>query len=391
MVCWAGHVGAAQILVPADYSTIQAAIDAAADGDVIIVSPGRYIENINFLGKGITLQSTNPEDKGIVAATIIDGNQAGSCVTIANARECALLGLTLTNGSTDDYGGGVCCYGTPARIANNLITGNSARIGGGGLAALWRGEVLVQGNTISGNSCTLGCGGGIYLHDLEHAHVRTNTITANTSYLGAGIYAYAQAQIIGNLIADNTGIDLGPGSPSMGAGIFDDAVVEVVAGNLLLGNSSPVGGGFCAIFALNLTMVDNLISGTAGIPSAPCTYAHDAEQVVVAGNSIIDNDAAGVWIEEGYPAALVNNTIAGNGGTAVLAGPSTAVIGNTVAYNRGGVRLRHGNLLANDLIVGNSTENDGAAVLLDQGSPFSQFRGLLAGRHEGADGGGEPR
>ena len=54
----------------ADYTSIQAAVDAAVSGqDEVVVSPGTYLEAINFNGKAITLrsQSGDPTD------TIIDG------------------------------------------------------------------------------------------------------------------------------------------------------------------------------------------------------------------------------------------------------------------------------------------------------------------------------
>ena len=50
----------ATIYVPADYAAIQAAINAASNGDVIFVSIGTYTENINFIGKNITLTSIDP-------------------------------------------------------------------------------------------------------------------------------------------------------------------------------------------------------------------------------------------------------------------------------------------------------------------------------------------
>ncbi len=64
-----GH--AAVLQVPGNYAHIQNAIDAGHNGDVILVSPGVYYENINFRGKAITLTSTNPADPNVVTSTII--------------------------------------------------------------------------------------------------------------------------------------------------------------------------------------------------------------------------------------------------------------------------------------------------------------------------------
>jgi len=67
-VCAVAGGRAATIYVPDGFSTIQHAIDFASTGDVIIVRQGTYVENIDFLGKAITVKS----EKG-PALTIIDG------------------------------------------------------------------------------------------------------------------------------------------------------------------------------------------------------------------------------------------------------------------------------------------------------------------------------
>ena len=65
------------IHVPADYTTIQAAIDAANNGDIVLVAEGIYYENINFMGKAITVASKYYIDgkQKHIRKTIIDGSQ----------------------------------------------------------------------------------------------------------------------------------------------------------------------------------------------------------------------------------------------------------------------------------------------------------------------------
>ena len=48
---------AAELNVPSQYSSIQAAIDAAQTGDTMIVQPGIYTENIDFHGKAVTVSN----------------------------------------------------------------------------------------------------------------------------------------------------------------------------------------------------------------------------------------------------------------------------------------------------------------------------------------------
>jgi len=66
-----------EIYVPEDHSTIQSAIDASVNGDVINVSPDTYMENINLNGKAITLGSLlfTIQDTSYISQTIIDENQ----------------------------------------------------------------------------------------------------------------------------------------------------------------------------------------------------------------------------------------------------------------------------------------------------------------------------
>jgi len=77
------------------YSTIQAGIDVAVTSDTVLVSAGSYVENINFLGKGISVVSVSG-----AATTIIDGNGSGSVVTFGSGEgnNSVLQGFTIRNG-----------------------------------------------------------------------------------------------------------------------------------------------------------------------------------------------------------------------------------------------------------------------------------------------------
>ena len=125
------------------FSVIQDGIDAAKDGDEVVVFPGTYFENIYFKGKNIVLRSSDPGNPAVVDRTIIDGLSSGSVVTFAGTEgtTCVLEGLTITNGSgTPDivitigagiifgdfqsFGGGVYGNGTSATLRNNFIRDN---------------------------------------------------------------------------------------------------------------------------------------------------------------------------------------------------------------------------------------------------------------------------
>ncbi len=61
----------ATIHVPADQPTIQAGIDAASDGDIVLVADGIFDKQFNFIGKDIVVRSvTGPEYAIILGWTI---------------------------------------------------------------------------------------------------------------------------------------------------------------------------------------------------------------------------------------------------------------------------------------------------------------------------------
>ncbi|NQU06741.1 MAG: S8 family serine peptidase [Calditrichaeota bacterium] len=127
------------ISVPDDFETIQAAIDAAEDGDTVLVSPGTYVENINFEGKDITVGSLYLTIglRSYADSTIISGEESDTegIIRITDTSKVVLTGFTLTNGygfydNFDmSYGSGIMIRNSEVQIENCIFRNNGPGIG----------------------------------------------------------------------------------------------------------------------------------------------------------------------------------------------------------------------------------------------------------------------
>jgi len=199
-----------------DYETIQEAIDAVSDGDTVVVLPntctpeGVYFENIEFLGKGITVQSVFPDNPDIVAATIIDGDHNGSVVTFENGEgaDSVLDGLTITHGSAT-RGGGIFCVSSSPTINNCVVTANTAMWDGGGMANFQCSPILAN-CTFSGNEASAD-GGGIA--SLQSSPMLTDcTFSGNeASADGGGIANFQSSPMLTDCTFSGNSADAGSG------------------------------------------------------------------------------------------------------------------------------------------------------------------------------------
>jgi hypothetical protein len=227
--------GQSTIYVPGDYPTIQSAINVANNGDIILVAPSTYVENINFNGKAIIVTSS-----GGPAVTIIDGNHNGTFVTFNHSETAAsvLSGFTIRNGYLDGgSGAGIAITSASPTIKSNVVTSNHAAVGLG--IFVNGGSPLIQNNTISNNDQMNAGDGGSG---------------------GGGILIYGGSsglvQIIGNTITNNN-----MQSGGQGGGISVAGGGAFLQGNLVSGNIAyNEGGGITAynVFA-PLTIVQNVV------------------------------------------------------------------------------------------------------------------------------------
>ncbi len=183
-ILWSFSIVTADILVvPTQHETIHEGIEAASDsGDIVLVMPGEYRENIDFDGKQVLIYGI-----GGPQVTILDGGGEGPCVSFTSAEGLGsiITGFTMTNGSGEnDRGGAIVVAGqgiqpaTPV-IAMNIITGNGAGSGGAvyssnlGAPMLYRNLFLRNSADGQGGAINVGAGGS--------AIVMNNTFVGNES------------------------------------------------------------------------------------------------------------------------------------------------------------------------------------------------------------------
>ncbi len=245
-------VSAETRLVPSDYVTIQEAINDCNNHDVVIVDPGVYLENINFLGKNIAVTSTDPENPDIVAATVINGNNQGSVVIFESGEntEAILSGFTITGGSgTNDntieqenyiyWGAGIYCKNASPTIKCNVITGNT-------------GPVQMEGD--NPNNWRVGFGGGICCFESE-ATISRNIIKNNSAFAGGGILTYFGKPIIShNLIYDNSAT-IGGGIGLLGGSLINNTIVGNDA-SITTENEPSVAGN---VYAISISQFDKCL------------------------------------------------------------------------------------------------------------------------------------
>ncbi|MEA3287836.1 MAG: DUF1565 domain-containing protein [Candidatus Marinimicrobia bacterium] len=174
---------------------VQDAIDGATHGDTILVEPGTYYENINFIGKNvvITSQYLFTEDEYYINHTILDGNHIDRVVTIENGetRAAQLIAFTIQNGKVMQnqsepvlvYGAGIKINNSSPSIRDCTIKNNKAPFkgGGAGIAVYYNANPYVSGLSIHENHASMG-GGGIILFDCESTSIEFDPINLCSVY-----------------------------------------------------------------------------------------------------------------------------------------------------------------------------------------------------------------
>ena len=315
------------IRVPAQYSTIQAAMDAAVSGDVVSVDPGVYddvthqcspsdtTKTVVILKSGVTLRGMG------LGMTVIDPLGLGRGIYCEGVTNAIIEGITIRNAYAAIYGSGIYCYdgaapqildceikdcldgaiiarnGSSPTIRRCYLT-NNANKEGGGLFVDVNCSVIVDGCIIKGNQAPSGA--GLFIRGGSTAQITGCVINENFVNLDNGsggglVLSAANATIDHCYITDNI-------STAAGGGLAINESTVTVTNSQIVGNQTTAtygpGGGLMIDFNSDVTVEDcliarNSVAGTDAFSDGGGVRAFVSLNVVLRRCTIVENSAAG--------------------------------------------------------------------------------------------------
>jgi len=288
---------------PADFNNVQAAIHDANDGDTIIVAEGTYTgdsnRDIDFLGKAITVQSTEPQDPCVVAKTVIDIHSTfdephyGFLFQSGEDANSVLAGFTITNTLEPPLGypaGGVACAIGCRSSSPTIISCTITRIRS--YYENWDPKMRSAINILDGNPTIIGCalsnnycqgyscvGGAIY-NERGNPMLINCTLNNNSARHGGGIYNSAGHMTLMKCTFRQ--------NKAYGPGGLDNNLSGIVTltncifdGNWSAMDSAAIGN-YGEVVATNCTFINNFgepyehgssITGTGNATMANCIFS----------------------------------------------------------------------------------------------------------------------
>ncbi len=299
--------------VPDDYSTIQGAIDAAADGDTIFVAAGVYVENIDFLGKEIEVIGIDgAESTTINGLGDTLGPDYPDVVTFASGE----ISHSVLQGFTVEYGSrhGIHCDGASPTIVDNIVQLNESD--------------------------------GVRLVDSSPIFER-NVIRDHSGFVVSGLAAFGSySLVIRDCAFSNNQAEFGPAGLYLVDESGDDSVVvlenctvtenvsDFVCGGLLSGIPTTLkdcffSGNSTGAFGPGAAIVEPaFVTGGVTVELEGCRFFDNAGAY---GGAIMIPEEAGVVIER---CVFAGNSASERGGALNVPGDPVTVPADTMTFDR---------------------------------------------------------
>ena len=346
------------LLVPSQYPTIQAALDAVTAGDTVVLAPGVYSGAGNEALQMPSVAFTLRGETGDPADAVIEG-PSDPYIRVVHAMDfgAGASGTRLEDLTVTEFSG---------------VNGGAIRVNG---ADLWFDNCVFSGNTTGNMGCfSSGYGGAFYTTGGE-LQFTDCVIRNNSAYdevcsghggrgTGGGIYARGTGLVFERCLIENNragGYSGGDGA-AIGASSSTVTLIDsTVRGNILGGTGS--GGGVAAsrVISINTDFINNRASG---LESTGQGGAISADNVTVIGGSFVGNIAG-------------SDSYGSSGGA--ISGRIVDITNAVFTENRlasypgepmrgAALYVRDGGTLTNVTFAGNTGAVDGEAVYAFQGA-----------------------
>lgn len=341
--------------VPGDFASIQNAIDAAGHGDVIVVDPGEYFENINFRGKNLTVASMylETENSDYIKSTIINGSMGidsvmseelsrrAVCFSNNENRAAKLIGFTITGGSGTNKmisnGGGIYCENSSPHLKNLLITKNEMRYGTG--VGVYMNKCLkpplLENITFDNNRNTS-------LIAAYYGKFEADGINISRHFNGTPIFMSEVSASIRNVTISDCSLN--------------QKAIDIIGGDSIfieIGNIRDVAVGISAQSVNYLKSSDVLIDATK-ISGVSCV---DVNEIHICNSEILNCELYGLRLRKTRGVTVDNSSIQHAGGGLYLYECDSVNVSNLLVsncYSFGGIKLFQSNVNFINVTVANN-------------------------------------
>ncbi len=265
-----------------DFLTIQQGIDAASEGDTVLVSVGTYTgpqnRNLDFGGTNIRLAA-----QGIPGSVVIDCQGAGRGFYFHSGEDSTsvVAGLTVANGFASDRGGGLYCEESDPKFVGVNFIGNHAGTGsvegyGGGAFAMFCAPTIV-GCQFEGN--TADDGGGMFCWHSPARITDCLFYDNHGSHGGGGVRILYQPAVLTRVTF------IGNTAPTFGGGVYCCYSAPIIT-NCTFWRNGAVRGGAIYGYDAAPTITNSIV---AGCVTGSAFYCPGASNFTIAGSCVYDN------------------------------------------------------------------------------------------------------
>lgn len=359
-----------------DHLTIAAAISAAVDGDVVLVQPGTYTEDIDFAGRSVTVEAA--AGPGTVELV---GTGLGPVVRFDSGEGpgAAIIGLVIRGGDGVEAETGGCVHivsASPTLQDVRLTECVAVRGGGvfidGGSPSL--ADVEIDGcRAVTDDLGDRGYGGGLYATgaslQVVGLHLHNNLAVRG----GGGMFASGTTTLSAATIDDN--------DAERGGGlVFSDGLAAVDASTFGGNDAAHSGGAISVQAATDLTIANSVFDqniapdgGALRVLSATLAMSE-----VTLSRNVATGSGGALRVDDGTTLSIAACDFDGNeadyGGAALLDAEVLSIravrVRDNLAYNSGGGLYVHEGVLtlSHAVFVGNTAGSDGGALRFEGGS-----------------------